>query len=135
MSRFLPYGFVTAAALVVSMSVDAQRRTPRELVQRAVDALGGEPAARGVNNLTYEYVSVTYQLGQEETPRSPPRGTILNGRSVADFANGRRFQEQEVRPGTAAAPVIRQRRITLRDVGMTETNAQQAPEPAAQLPG
>lgn len=85
--------------------------------------------------LTYDYVSVTYQLGQEETPLSQPRGTILNGRIVADFANGRRVQEQEVRPGTPTVPATRQRRITLRDVGMIETNTQQAPEPAGQLAG
>jgi glyoxylase-like metal-dependent hydrolase (beta-lactamase superfamily II) len=86
-----------------------------------------------VNNLTYEYVSVTYQLGQEETPLSPPRGTIQNGRLVLDFANNRRMQDQEVRPATATMLTGRQRRITLRDVSMLDVGGQQAPEAAAQL--
>ena len=118
----------------------AQRRAPRELVQRALEALGGESAARGVNNLTFDYVSVTYQLGQEETPQSPPRGTVFTGRIVSDFAGSRRLQEQEVRPGapapagSPAVTVTRQRRITLQSGGMLETNAQQGPEPALQIP-
>ena len=125
--------FLTAA--IAHATAQAQRRTSRDHVQRALDALGGEAAARGVNNLTYEYVSVTYQLGQEETPLSPPRGTVMNGRIVADFANERRMQEQEVRPGAAPTPLVRQRRVTLRDMGMIENNTQQAPEPSLQLPG
>ncbi len=127
---------VVLLAVSLTQTAQAQRRTPRDHVQRAIDALGGEAAARGINSLTYDYVSVTYQLGQEETPLSPPRGTILSGRIVADFAGARRVQEQEVRPGTATVPTIRQRRITLRDMGMIENNnTQQAPEPAGQLPG
>ena len=126
---------ITLALLVLSLPASAQRPAPRAIVQRALESLGGEAAARGVNNLTYEYVQVTYQLGQEETPLSPPRGTILNGRVVVDFANGRRFQEQEIRPGTATAPVLRQRRITRPDIGMIENAGAQNPEPAAQLPG
>lgn len=129
-------GLCTASLLLAPTRQPAdQPPAPRERVQRAVDALGGEAAARGVNNLSYEYVTVTYQLGQEETPLSPPRGTIQNGRLVIDFANSRRFQDQEVRPGTATAPTLRQRRITLRDVGMIDNGTQQAPEPAAQIPG
>jgi hypothetical protein len=111
----------------------AQRATPQELVQRALDALGGAAAARAVNNLAYDYVSVAYQLGQEETPLSPPRGTASSGRLVFDFANMRRLQDQEVRPGAANVPVLRQRRITTRDVGMVENGGVQNPEPAAQL--
>ncbi|MGQ0538240.1 MAG: MBL fold metallo-hydrolase [Gemmatimonadaceae bacterium] len=132
--------YLSTAALAFALQLPAaaaaaQRSAPLDIVRRAVDALGGEAAARGVTNLTYDYVQVTYQLGQEETPLSPPRGTIINGRIVGDFANGRRLQEQEVRPGTATAPVLRQRRVTLRDVGLVETNAGQNPEPPAQLAG
>ncbi|MGH7694453.1 MAG: MBL fold metallo-hydrolase, partial [Gemmatimonadaceae bacterium] len=147
-SRFAVRGtrYVVAFSMAVSMTLTAgaQRRAPRDHVQRAIDALGGEAAARGITNVSYAYVNVTYQLGQEETPLSPPRGTVFNGRVVVDFANGRRLQEQESRPGgpppptpgqTVAAPVLLQRRITLRDMGMVENNSQQAPEPAAQLSG
>ena len=114
---------VASLALAPTKQLAAQRPAPRERVQRAIDALGGEAAARGVNNLTYEYVSVAYQLGQEETPLSPPRGTIQNGRLVLDFANSRRMQDQEVRPATATTLTGRQRRITLRDVSMLEVGA------------
>ncbi len=124
---------VASLVLVPAKQLAAQRPAPRERVQRAIDAIGGEAAARGVNNLTYEYVSVTYQLGQEETPLSPPRGTIQNGRLVLDFANNRRMQDQEVRPATATTLTGRQRRITLRDVSMLEVGGQQSPETPAQL--
>ena len=124
---------VASLALVPTKQLAAQRPAPRERVQRAIDALGGEAAARGVNSLTYEYVSVSYQLGQEETPLSPPRGTIQNGRLVLDFANSRRMQDQEVRPATATTLTGRQRRITLRDVSMLEVGAVQSPETPAQL--
>lgn len=126
---------LVAASLLLAPAQQpaAQRPAPRERVQRALSALGGEAAARGVNSLTYEYVSVTYQLGQEETPLSPPRGTIQNGRLVLDFANGRRMQDQEVRPATATTLTGRQRRITQRDVSMLDVGGQQAPEGAAQL--
>lgn len=129
-------------AVSITQTAEGQRRTPRDHVQRAIYALGGEAAARGITNLSYAYVSVTYQLGQEETPLSPPRGTIFNGRIVADFANSRRLQDQESRPGgpppapgATAAPVLRQVRITRRDGGMIENNGQQAPEAATQLAG
>lgn len=128
--------------VAVTQPAETQRRTPRDHVLRAIDALGGEAAARSITSLSYAYVSVTYQLGQEETPLSPPRGTIFNGRIVADFANDRRLQDQESRPGgpppapgAVTAPVLRQVRITLRDAGMIENNGQQAPEGATQLAG
>jgi len=138
------YPLLGAAALLLcpaSDPVDAQRRTPRALVERAVSALGGEAAARGVNSLSYDFVALNYQLGQEETPLSPARATIQNGRLVFDFANERRYQDVETRPGAGAAPPApgsppvapaRQRRVTLRDAGMIENNNQPAPEPAAQ---
>ncbi len=127
-------GLGVASLLMAPMQApSAQRPAPRDRVQRAIDALGGEAAARGVNNLTYEYVSVTYQLGQEDTPLSPPRGTVQNGRLVFDFANGRRMQDQEVRPAAATTLTGRQRRITLRDMGMLDAGGQQGPEAAAQV--
>ncbi|MGQ0643822.1 MAG: MBL fold metallo-hydrolase [Gemmatimonadaceae bacterium] len=147
MRRSAYHVVITACALTalsITQPVAAQRRAPRALVQRALEALGGEAAARGVNTLSYDFVTVNYQLGQEETPLSPPRGTIQNGRIVLDFANARRYQDVEVRPGVAAAPPApgsppaaptRQRRITLRDAGMIENNNQLTPEPAGQRTG
>lgn len=125
---------LSVASLAVCLQpAAAQRPAPRDRVLRAVDALGGETAARGVNNLVYEYVAVTYQLGQEETPLSPPRGAIQNGRVVFDFANSRRMQDQEVRPATATTLTARQRRITLRDASMLEAGGQQTAEAAGPL--
>ena len=43
----------------------APKSAPRELVARAVTAMGGESAVRGIRNYTITFYSVTFGLGQE----------------------------------------------------------------------
>ena len=64
----------TAALLIVGApTIIAAQDTPAAIVQRAATAMGGAAALRGLANATLEYHSVTFGLGQEETPSSPPR--------------------------------------------------------------
>ena len=64
--------------------------------------MGGEPAVRGLRNKTVDFYSTNFQLGQEETPLSPPRATINYGRIVTDYAGTRQLTTQEVRVLTGA---------------------------------
>ena len=121
-------------ALLVAASVaplDAQAaatpaRTPRALVTRALDAMGGEQAVRGIRTTVTDFSSVNYSLGQEETPESPPRAAIAIGRFVIDFENRRRVQTMTVTQPTA--PILRQRRVTANNIGMLENDGRQTPD-------
>lgn len=111
--------------LLVTSTLSAQ--TPRDIVARAVQAMGGEAAVRGLRNKTIDFYSTNFQLGQEETPLSPPRATINYGRIITDYAGTRQLTTQEARVLTGA--VNRQRRIVTGGIGMTETNGTPAMDP------
>lgn len=104
----------------------AQRPSPapREIVARAVAAMGGEQALRGIRAVTTEFYGVTFALGQEETPGSPARVTATVARILADYAGGRRLSTLESR--TVQGQVIRQRRVIQGDLGMVETDGRPA---------
>jgi glyoxylase-like metal-dependent hydrolase (beta-lactamase superfamily II) len=103
---------------------------PRDLIARAVTAMGGESAVRGVRSITTTFYSITFGLGQEETPESPPRATLTMGTQTSDFAVRRHLSVTEARTVTGA--VNQQRRIVAGGIGMTETNGSAAPDnPAA----
>ncbi len=99
-----------------------QGRAPLTLVRRAVEAMGGEAALRGLRSTTIEFQSSSFALGQEETPESPPRATVAFGRITTDWAGRRRLIAQELRPVTGV--VARQRRVIAGGMGMTELNGQ-----------
>jgi len=67
------------AVPLILLSSLAQTPAPRDLVARAVMAMGGENAVRGIQNYTISFYSMNFGLGQEETPLSPPRATITIG--------------------------------------------------------
>lgn len=98
--------------------------TPRGIVARAVAAMGGEQALRGVRAVTTEFYGVTFALGQEETPGSPARATATVARIVADYAGGRRLSTLESRG--IQGQVNRVRRVIQGDVGMIETDGRPA---------
>jgi glyoxylase-like metal-dependent hydrolase (beta-lactamase superfamily II) len=102
------------------------KSAPRELVARAVTAMGGESAVRGIRNYALTAYSVTFGLGQEETPQSPARATVTIGTQTTDFANSRQLAVTEVR--NPAGAVNKQRRITAGRIGMLETNGAQVPD-------
>ncbi len=108
------------AVLVLALAPALSAQTPRDVVARAVQAMGGEAALRGLRNKTIEFYSTNYQLGQEETPLSPPRAAINYGRIVTDYSGNRQFTTQEARVLTGA--INRQRRIVAGGIGMTEFN-------------
>lgn len=88
-----------ACAVALPCAATAQN-APRQLVQRALDAIGGEAAARGMAGMTQEFYLVNFGLGQSETPATTPRASVSTGRIVTDWRGMRRFVTQEVRgPG------------------------------------
>ena len=106
--------------------VDAQDSSPTALVQRAAAAMGGT-ALRALTNVTIEFNSAAFGIGQEETPQSPARATFTFGRIINDYRGGRRLIAQESRP--VAGPVQRQRTIITPTGGLTDNNG--ALNPAA----
>ena len=82
---------------------------------------------RGLLNKTVEFYSTNFQLGQEETPQSPPRATVSYGRIITDYAGRRQVTTQEVR--TITGVVNRLRRVVTGGIGMTETNGNPAVDP------
>ena len=108
----------------------AQAPPPRDVVARAVTAMGGEQALRGVRGVSIELYAVTFAFGQEETPESPPRANVSYGRSVADYVGGRFASPIELRNVAGAVDTLR--RVTAGGIGMVETDGRPVPmNPAA----
>ncbi len=121
-------GFITSCALILATPVLAQTPagpSPRSLVERAVQAIGGAESLRGMTTMVMEFNSASFGLGQEETPLSPARGPIAWGRIVTDLRGNRRALHQEIRQITGAS--TRQRQVIAGDIGMTEVAGSQAP--------
>jgi glyoxylase-like metal-dependent hydrolase (beta-lactamase superfamily II) len=123
--------FSLAACLLPLAALRAQ--SPHDIVRRAVTAIGGEQAVRGVSNTTVEFNAASFGLGQEETPESPPRATLASGRIVADWGNHRRVFTQELRP--VAGGVVRQRRVMAGGIGVFDNNGALTPETPLALAG
>lgn len=122
---------IAALALPASLPAQPAAPAPQALVRRAVQAAGGEQALRSIQNTSIDFYTALFQLGQEETPESPPRPGIATGRIVTDWANGRRFAMQEQRGGPQA---IRTRGVNVGDVGMgTNQAGAQTPQQAANV--
>ncbi len=113
------------AAAALARAVPAQTSGPEALIRRAVAALGGEAALRGISNVAVEFNSASFALGQEETPLSPARATLSWGRITTDWKGNRRATVQEVRQPTGV--IIRQRQMIAGDIGMNEANGAQTP--------
>jgi glyoxylase-like metal-dependent hydrolase (beta-lactamase superfamily II) len=127
-TAFLREATVVAIALSivgVPSLIDAQASTPGALVQRAAAAMGGAAALRALTNVTVEFNSATFGIGQEETPQSPARATFTFGRIINDYRGGRRLTAQESRP--VAGPVQRQRTIITPSGGLVDNNGAQNP--------
>ncbi|MGH7546892.1 MAG: MBL fold metallo-hydrolase [Gemmatimonadales bacterium] len=102
------------------------RAFPHDVVARAVAAMGGEQALRGVRSVTTEFYGATFALGQEETPESPARAGLVQGRITLDYTGNRKLGAIEARQPTGA--VNRLRRITAGGIGMLETNGRLTPD-------
>ncbi len=115
-----------AAALTGAQTAAAQ--SPRQLVERAAQAMGGAEALRRLTNVTYDYSQVTYALGQEEGPFAPAGVTIGMGRFVLDYATPRRLVTLETRPTVFGVAGTRQRTVMANGGVVTETNGTAAPD-------
>lgn len=111
---------------LILLSSLAQTPAPRDLVARAVTAMGGEAAVRGIRNYTVTFYQTSFALGQEETPQSPARAAITTGTQTTDFAASRQVSVTETR--NPAGAVNKQRRITVGGIGMVENNGNPAPD-------
>jgi glyoxylase-like metal-dependent hydrolase (beta-lactamase superfamily II) len=119
------YALLIAAWCGTATVAGAQAPAPRDLVARAVAAMGGDAALRGIRAVTREYYGVTFALGQEETPASPARVTATVARVTADYAGGRRLLAFENRAVTGQ--VNRGRRVLVGDIAMVDNNGQLSP--------
>jgi len=121
---------VLAVPLLV-LSTLAQTPAPRDLVARAVTAMGGDSAVRGVRGTAVDFYQVTFGLGQEETPGSPPRANLTIGRQITDYAGNRALVTTEGR--NPAGAVTKTRRVIANSIGMLETNGVLAPDNPGQV--
>src|SRR5438034_3636497 len=121
---------VLAVPLLV-LSTLAQTPAPRDLVARAVTAMGGETAVRGLRGSAIDFYQAMFALGQEETPASPARANLTVGRQVTDYAGDRMLITTEGRNPTGAVNKVR--RVIAGSIGMTETNGVPAPDNPGQV--
>jgi glyoxylase-like metal-dependent hydrolase (beta-lactamase superfamily II) len=102
------------------LATRSQAQTAVGLITRAARAMGGAGALDSLANKTIEINAANFALGQEETPLSPARATLVTGRGVFDYAGTRLTTSQEQRLVTGV--VNRIRRVTTAAMSMTETN-------------
>ncbi len=121
---------VLAVPLLV-LTTFAQTPAPRDLVARAVTAMGGETAVRGLRGSAIDFYQATFGLGQEETPASPARANVTIGRQLTDYTGNRALITTETRNPTGAVPKFR--RVIAGSIGMTETNGVPAPDNPGQV--
>jgi glyoxylase-like metal-dependent hydrolase (beta-lactamase superfamily II) len=126
------FAVLSALTVTVVATVEAQLR-PEARVQRAVTAMGGAAALRGIASVSLDFNSASFALGQEETPLSPPRATLSMGRFWTDWRGNRRAMVQEVRQPTGA--IVRQRQVIAAGIGMNEANGVQSPAAPAAVAG
>ena len=121
---------VLAVPLLV-LSTLAQTPAPRDLVARAVTAMGGETAVRGLRGSAIDFYQAMFALGQEETPASPARANLTIGRQTTDYTGNRVLITTEGRNPTGAVNKVR--RVIAGSIGMTETNGVPAPDNPGQV--
>lgn len=116
--------YAIPALALIAGSATSQTR-PRDVVARAVAAMGGEQALRVVRAVSFEWYSATFALGQEETPESPARANVGYARYLTDHAGGRQVSTTEVRNVAGAVNTLR--RVTAGGIGMVENDGRPAP--------
>jgi glyoxylase-like metal-dependent hydrolase (beta-lactamase superfamily II) len=121
----------TLAIPLVLLSTLAQTPAPRDLVARAVTAMGGEPAVRALRGSAVDFYQATFALGQEETPASPARANLTIGRQITDYVGNRAVITTEGR--NPAGAVTKVRRVIANSIGMLETNGVPAPDNPLQV--
>jgi len=114
----------TIGLVLIATSASGQVRNSSAVIQRAVSAMGGELALRGLTATVVDFNSATFGIGQEETALSAARGPIAWGRISTDWRGGRRSLAQESRGVNGVN--TRQRQVIAGDIGMGEANGAQA---------
>lgn len=99
------------------------------MIERGLQAMGGVDRLRALHNVTVTFTSVTFALGQEESPVATPRSTIGWGRWTTDWRAGRQRLEQE--SGLPTGTVQRSVRTVTPEGIMVETDGRQTPASAA----
>lgn len=121
------------AMLLIAAAAALDAQSPRDIVARALTAMGGEPAVRGIRAVMTEFYGATFALGQEETPESQARASIQVGRTTADYLGSRKLSITEQR--TVAGAVNSLLRVTAGGIGLLETNGRYAPDQPGTVAG
>src|SRR5436309_15791817 len=103
MRRATPPGFYVFLGFLLLGAPTASAQTPRDVIARAVRAMGGEAVVRGLSIATLYFNAATFALGQEETPAAPARATLGYGLVTTDWQRNRRPRRQDARPLTGRA--------------------------------
>src|SRR5690242_14126050 len=119
--------------ILLSSLAQSPALPPLDLVARAVAAMGGETAVRGVRGATVDFYQTAFALGQEETPASPPRANVIIGRQAMAYVGSRPLVTIESR--NPAGTVTKQRRVITGGIGMVENNGVAAPDNPGQVAG
>ena len=87
---------VCLIALLLAVPQAARSESPRGLVTRAIDALGGEAALKGITSLQIEAIGHEYFIDQSERPEGPHILRYLQTFEKRDVAAGRsRIESQQ----------------------------------------
>src|SRR5437667_11919083 len=118
--------------ILLSSLAQTPAPAPRDLVARALAAMGGEIAVRGLRGSAVAFYQATFALGQEETPASPPRANLTIGQQVTDYAGNRALITTECRNPTGA--VINFRRLIAGSIGIVDSARAPAPDSPSHVP-
>lgn len=87
----------TIALIAVLSGFTSSNPAPVDLIRRAIDAVGGEPALRGLRTVVVENATFNQAGGQEEAPGMPAGGNVFLTRISRDRAGRRVRTDNEVR--------------------------------------
>ena len=129
MVTLVPFSLTVALGVACLAPAHIAAQSPIAIVQRAVNAVGGADALRGLSSTVMDINAAIFGLGQEETPLSPARATFSTARIAYDFAGGRYAIQQENR--APIGPPGRLHRVMAGGAGMVTTNAGANPDSRA----
>jgi glyoxylase-like metal-dependent hydrolase (beta-lactamase superfamily II) len=122
-------GATTLATAVQPVAPPVHAPAPRQIVARALTAIGGEAAARGLRTLSVDVGAMALALGQEFSPEGIAPFSARFGTLDSDWETNRSSSTMEVR-GTA---IFKVRQALWPTGGIGEFNGTYQPAPEQQV--